>query len=109
MEKTAYLILGPSTGPLKNFSKVRAMSNDRIVRLAQEVNRYSNEEYGTVDEVVEAVLEERVSSLSESEEAVEEKQAELRSKFGIDDGDSEEAELTEAESKQQELRERFNR
>ncbi|QPV61223.1 hypothetical protein I7X12_10600 [Halosimplex litoreum] len=84
------------------------MSNERIVRLAQEVNRHTNEEYGTVDEVVEAVLEERVDSLSESEEAIEEKQAELKEKFGVGSDDGEAAELSEAEKKQEELKERFS-
>lgn len=88
------------------------MSNQEIVHKAVELRNKSEEFDGTdsPDDVVESLLEERLSELRESREKVEEKREELRDKWGLqDDTDAESTSETEAEAKRNELREKYGK
>ena len=86
------------------------MSDKRIVSMAVELRNASDDFTGreSPDDVVEKVLEKRLATLTEEGRKASEKQAELRAKFGLDDGDGEEAELSEAEQRQNDVRDRLN-
>lgn len=86
------------------------MSNQEIVKKAVELRNKSSEFSGRAspDDIVEVLLEERLSELREADEKADEKQEELRAKWGLQS--SEEASggtQSEAEAKREELRERM--
>jgi len=89
------------------------MSDKKISHMAVELRNQSDEFTGrdSVDDVVEHLLEERLTQLREGREKATEKQEELRDSLGI--GSDESAENTsgssEAEAKRQELRERYGK
>ena len=85
------------------------MTDRRIVQLAVRVRNQSDKFDGTAtpDDVVETLLEQRLAQLTGEAEKAEEKQSELRAKFGLDDGDGEEAELTEAQKRQNDVKDRL--
>jgi len=86
------------------------MSDRRIVELAVEVRNQSDEFSGTAspDDVVEHLLEQRLSELNGEAQKAAEKQSELRQKMGVGSDDGEEAELSEAQKRQNDVRERLN-
>lgn len=89
------------------------MSNLTIVELADAIRQHSGDigSGASTDEVVETVLRERLSELevenAVTDEEVAQKQSELRSKMGVTDSDDDgdEAALSDAEARRQELRE----
>lgn len=91
------------------------MSNQKIVHKAIELRNESDEFDGTdsPDDVVEHLLEERLTELREGRQKAEEKREELRDSLGIGPDESAEntsgSSETEAEAKRKELREKYGK